>query len=389
MSDLPLKELDDKTPLQVSNKPNIDNLTKRGRSGFIQNVPKGYTPGSDVANMSIFGYDPAKYHTGRAPLEAGSLGIETTNDQVIFRCNLVYENNSKIEDFTADHISSDEAETLINDLNKHFNRNKFYSGISYRHVFVYDSKDSSKLSNLKTIPPHDIINEDIKNYMDDSFDESKDIKNIILESRKVLKDHPINKKRIEEGKKPANMVWLWGQGLKPSMDNFEKIYSKKGGIITGVDLLKGIGIYSDLKVIDVPGATAYFDTDYKAKAEYALKSLKDLDIIIIHIEAPDEAGHEGNIEEKIKAIENIDELVLGTILEKIGEFGDYKIAILPDHPTPIDLRTHTLDEVPITIYSSLEDDIDDVDKYDEESVKKGSLNHMIGHNLINFLINDE
>ncbi|WP_409199364.1 cofactor-independent phosphoglycerate mutase [Methanobrevibacter sp. DSM 116169] len=389
MSDLPLNELDGKTPLEVCNKPNIDKLTKNGRSGLIQNVPEGYTPGSDVANMSIFGYDPSKYYTGRGPLEAGSMGIETNDNQVIFRCNLIYEKDGKIEDFTAGHISSSEASTLMEDLNKHFNKNKFYPGVSYRHIMVYNSNNPSETSAFKTMPPHDIIGENINEHMEWSSEEGKDIKNIILESKKVLENHPVNLKRIEQGKKPANMIWLWGQGLKPSMDNFEKIYSKKAGIITGVDLLKGIGVYSGIKVINVPGATGYFDTDYKAKGKYTLDNFKDLDIIIVHVEAPDEAGHEGNIEEKIKAIENIDKYVLGTILDKIGEYGDYKIAILPDHPTPIDLRTHTNDEVPIAIYSSLEDNIDNVEKYDEENVKNGSLGHMIGHNLINFLINDK
>lgn len=391
MSDLPLKELNGKTPLQVSFKPNIDNLTNKGRSGFIQNVPEGYNPGSDVANMSIFGYDPSKYYSGRGPLEAGSMGIETNENQIIFRCNLVYENNDKIEDFTADHVSSEEAKILIEDLNKYFNNDKlkFYPGVSYRHLMVYESKDPEKLSKLIMMPPHDIANEDINQYMDWSFDEAIELKNLIIESKKFLKDHPINKKRIENNKKPANMIWLWGQGIKPIMGDFKEINSISGGIISGVDLLKGIGFFAGLEIINVPGATGYYDTDYKAKGQYALDKLKDLDLVIVHVEAPDEAGHEGNIEEKIKAIESIDKLVLGTILEGIGEYGDYKIAILPDHPTPIDLKTHTSDEVPIAIYSSLEDNIDEVEKYDEESLKKGSLPNMVGHNLIKFLINDK
>ena len=391
MSDLPLKELDGKTPLQVSNKPNIDYLTKNGRSGFIQNVPEGYTPGSDVANMSIFGYDPSKYYSGRGPLEAGSMGIETNDNQIIFRCNLIYENNNKIEDFSADHISSEEAKILIEDLNKFFNNDKlkFYPGVGYRHLLVYDSINPEELSKLEMMPPHDIVDEDIDLYTNWSLEEAHEIKKIMLDSKNLLKDHPINKKRIENGKKPANMIWLWGQGIKPSMENFKETYDIDGGIISGVDLLKGIGYYSGLKIINVPGATGYFDTDYKAKGEYAINNLKDLDLLIIHVESPDEAGHEGNIEEKIKAIENIDKYVLGRILEEIGELDDYKIAILPDHPTPIDLKTHTSDEVPIAIYSSLEENIDDVEKYDEESVKKGSLSHMIGHNLIKFLIDEK
>ncbi|MDL2271079.1 cofactor-independent phosphoglycerate mutase [Methanobrevibacter sp. OttesenSCG-928-I08] len=389
MSDLPLDELDGKTPLQVSNKPNIDKLTKKGRSGFIQNVPKGYTPGSDVANMSIFGFNPEKYYSGRGPLEAGSMGINIKENDVIFRCNFVFEEDNEIKDFTADHISSKEAEILINDLNNFFKNNsnfKFYPGVSYRHVFIYNSKNQKEIANYNTMPPHDIIGEDISKYMDWPLKDGEELKNIIFKSKDFLENHPINKERVKKGKKPANMIWLWGQGTKPSMDDFNETYNKKGGIITGVDLLKGIGTFTGLKVINVPGATGYLDTDYKAKGKYALDNLKDLDIVIIHVEAPDEAGHEGNLKEKIKAIEMIDKDVLGTILNDVEKYGDYKIAILPDHPTPIDLKTHTNDKVPITIYSSLEDDIDEVTSYDEESVKKGSLGDMIGHNLINFLI---
>lgn len=394
MSDYPISELNDKTPLEVANKPNIDELTKYGKVGQLKTVPDNLEPGSDVANMSIFGYDPQKYYTGRGPLEAGSMGVKTKKNEVIFRCNLITENNGKIEDFNAGHITSEEASILINHLNNEFLKDsildqfgdlKFYSGISYRHLFV---KEGSNLSNLKTTPPHDIVGQKIDDFTKWDKDEFLNIKNIMLYSKEVLENHSINEERIANNKKPANMVWLWGQGLKPSMPNFQEIYGLNGSVITGVDLLKGLGIFAGLKNINVPGATGYFDTDYKAKGKYASKALNDNDFLFVHIEAPDEAGHAGNIEEKIKAIERIDKHVLGQIRNSISEYEDYKIAILPDHATPIDIRTHTRDPVPLAIYSSFEEDSsDDVKIYTENSVVNGSLGIDKAHNLVrNMLI---
>ncbi|WP_297896936.1 cofactor-independent phosphoglycerate mutase [Methanobrevibacter sp.] len=393
MSDYPISELNDKTPLEVANKPNIDELTKYGKVGQLKTVPDNLEPGSDVANMSIFGYDPQKYYTGRGPLEAGSMGVKTKKNEVIFRCNLITENNGKIEDFNAGHITSEEASILINHLNNEFLKDsildqfgdlKFYSGISYRHLFV---KEGSNLSNLKTTPPHDIVGQKIDDFTKWDKDEFLNIKNIMLYSKEVLENHSINEERIANNKKPANMVWLWGQGLKPSMPNFQEIYGLNGSVITGVDLLKGLGVFAGLKNINVPGATGYFDTDYKAKGKYASKALNDNDFLFVHIEAPDEAGHAGNIEEKIKAIERIDKHVLGQIRNSISEYGDYKIAILPDHATPIDIRTHTRDPVPLAIYSSFEEDSsDEVKIYTENSVVNGSLGIDKAHNLVRNMI---
>ncbi|MEA4958036.1 hypothetical protein SDC9_32151 [bioreactor metagenome] len=393
MSDYPISELNDKTPLEVANKPNIDELTKYGKVGQLKTVPDNLEPGSDVANMSIFGYDPQKYYTGRGPLEAGSMGVKTKKNEVIFRCNLITENNGKIEDFNAGHITSEEASILINHLNNEFLKDsildqfgdlKFYSGISYRHLFV---KEGSNLSNLKTTPPHDIVGQKIDDFTKWDKDEFLNIKNIMLYSKEVLENHSINEERIANNKKPANMVWLWGQGLKPSMPNFQEIYGLNGSVITGVDLLKGLGVFAGLKNINVPGVTGYFDTDYKAKGKYASKALNDNDFLFVHIEAPDEAGHAGNIEEKIKAIERIDKHVLGQIRNSISEYGDYKIAILPDHATPIDIRTHTRDPVPLAIYSSFEEDSsDEVKIYTENSVVNGSLGIDKAHNLVRNMI---
>ncbi|KZX16994.1 2,3-bisphosphoglycerate-independent phosphoglycerate mutase [Methanobrevibacter cuticularis] len=393
MSDYPLDELGGKTPLQIANIPNIDRLTLTGRAGLLENVPRNLEPASDVANMSIFGYDPQKYYSGRGPLEAGSMGVKMLEDDVAFRCNLITEENGKIADFTAGHISSKEAAIIIEDLNKHFKEGTFYPGISYRHLFMSNDKN---LVNLRTTPPHDIVGEDIENYTnweeDNCLGSNNDnkgsiaIKNIMMESQKILKDHPINQERIAKEQNPANMIWLWGQGLKPKMPNFKDVYGLTGSVITGVDLLKGLGVFTGLNNIDVPGATGYFDTDYKAKGKYASNALENNDIIFIHVEAPDEAGHSGDINEKIRAIENIDKYILGQVLDNINSYDDYKIAILPDHPTPIDVRTHTRDAVPLAIYSTT-DDADNAKYYDEFEVLNGSLGLDKGHNLINKLIN--
>lgn len=394
-SDFPLDELDGKTPLEVANTPNMDKLAIKGFGGLTNNVPEGFTPGSDVANMSIFGYDPNKYYTGRGPLEAGSMGIETSDNDVIFRCNLITENNGEIEDFNAGHISSEEAEILINALNDYFNKNypdfkgKFYPGISYRHLFVYDCGDNANLlADLKTTPPHDIVGKSINKYTSWENGIPLTIKEIILDSKKCLESHEINKKRIANGKKPANMVWLWGQGLTPSLPNFKETYGLDGAVITGVDLLKGIGVFAGLDIIDVPGATGYFDTDYEAKGKAAINTLKDHDIVFIHVEAPDEAGHAHDYKEKIKAIESIDKFILGPILENIED--DYKIAILPDHPTPVPLGTHTVDDVPLIIYASNPyKEPDDVKAFNEKEVLNGSIPKRKGYDLINRLPNDD
>ena len=396
-SDYPIKELGDKTPLEVAKTPNIDKLAKKGIGGFTNNVPEEFTPGSDVANMSIFGYNPASSYTGRGPLEAGSMGIDTTENDVIFRCNTITEEDNKIADFNAGHISSEEAEVLINSLNQYFNekyddfKGKFYPGISYRHLFVYsldNEKDTKILDNLETIPPHDMVGGDIDENSSWNQDIAIEIKEIMKESQEVLENHEINKKRIEQGKNPANMVWLWGQGTTPTLPNFKETYGLNGAVITGVDLLKGIAVFAGLDVVDVPGATGFFDTDYKAKGEYGVKTLEDHDLLLIHIEAPDEAGHAKDINEKIKALERIDEFIVGPILDSL-EGQDYKIAILPDHPTPISVGTHTHDDVPIVIYSTTSDITDDVERFTEKEVEKGILANKEGFNLINRLINDD
>ena len=391
-SDLPLKEIDGKTPLMVANTPNIDKLAKKGYGGLTNNVPEGYTPGSDVANMSIFGYNPADYYTGRGPLEAGSVGIDTTPKDVIFRCNTIFEKNGNMEDFNAGHITTEEADILMNGLNEYFNekypgfKGKFYTGISYRHLFVYscDSiEDAETLANLKTIPPHDISGENLVNNLFGVCPLAEEIQNIMFESKEFLKDHEINQKR----EIPANMVWLWGQGVTPKLPDFKETYGLDAAVITGVDLLKGIGTFAGMEIIDVPGATGFFDTDYKAKGEYGIDSLKRNDVLFIHIEAPDEAGHAQLLDEKVKAIEQIDKHIVGPILESL-EGIEFKAAILPDHPTPIDIGTHTRDDVPIIMYSSTRDG-DECESFDEQGVLKGSVEKKEGYKLMERLIDDD
>lgn len=390
-SDLPIDELNGKTPLQVAKTPNIDKLAQNGFGGFTNNVPEGYTPGSDVANMSIFGYNPAESYTGRGPLEAGSVGIDTTSCDVIFRCNTIYEKDGKMEDFNAGHITTEEADALMKGLNQYFTdkypdfKGKFYTGISYRHLFVYscDSiEDAEILASIKTIPPHDIAGEKLVDNLFGDCELAQEIQSIMFESKEFLENHEINQKR----EIPANMVWLWGQGVTPKLPNFKETYGLDAAVITGVDLLKGIGVFAGMDIIEVPGATGYFDTDYKAKGEYGIEALKTHDVLFIHIEAPDEAGHAQNTSEKIKAIERIDEFIVGPIIDSL-EGGDFKAAILPDHPTPVNIGTHTRDDVPLVVYAS-EKNGDDCESFDEEGVKSGSIVKKEGYKLMDRLINE-
>lgn len=392
-SDYPIDGIDGKTPLKVANKPVLDRIAREGKTGLIQNVPQTLPPGSDVANMSIFGYDPLDYYTGRGPLEAASMGVETKDGDVVFRCNTITERDGLMESSNAGHISSEEAAELMGALNTYFNekypdfKGRFYPGVSYRHLFVYNDKENAeKLAKLDMVPPHDFVGGEIADKIQfDSF--ADEVKSVMLESKEALEGHPVNEKRISEGKEPCNMVWFWGQGTMPDMPNMEEDYGLKGAVITGVDLIKGLGVCTGCTNIDVPGATAFFDTDYKAKGKYAVNALKDYDIVIVHIEAPDEAGHAKNLEEKVKAIERIDEDILAPLMEALPEYGDFKIAVLPDHPTPINVGTHTRDMVPLAVYSS-NGEADDVSVYDEDSVKDGALGELTGCNLLKLLLDD-
>ena len=391
-SDYPVDELDGKTPLMAANTPNIDKLACGGFGGFTNNVPDEYSPGSDVANMSIFGFNPACYYTGRGPLEAGSEGIPTTPRDVIFRCNTIFSEKGEMDDFNAGHISTEEADELMKGLNEYFNekypdfKGKFYTGVSYRHLFIYtcDSvEDAEILSGIRTMPPHDIVGEKLVDNLCGECELAQEIQQIMFESREYLKDAEVNQKR----EIPANMVWLWGQGVTPKLPNFEETYGITASVITGVDLLRGIGNFAGMNIVNVPGATGYFDTDYKQKGEYGIEALKETDMLLIHIEAPDEAGHAQNVEEKVKAIERIDEFIVGPIVDSL-EGEDFRVAILPDHPTPISVGTHTRDDVPLVIYDSAREG-DECKSFDEEGVKEGSLEFKKGHFLVQRLIDGD
>lgn len=384
MADYPLKELGDKTPLEVAEIPNMDYIASNGLTGLLKTVPDNMGPGSDVANLSIMGYDPQRYYTGRGPLEAASMGADLKQGEVAFRCNFIYQENGVISDFNADHISTVEASELIESLNRSFDEyGKFYLGTSYRNLFIFPDGETA---NLESKPPHDVVGESIaKNLLKPVNKFSILLNQIMEDSFEILSSHPINQRRIQQGKKPANMIWLWGQGLKPQMPSFKEKYGLNGATIAGVDLIKGIGVYLGLNNVYVPGATGFYDTDYCGKAKYALEALEKHDLVFVHVEAPDEAGHAGDLEEKIKAIERIDSKILKKFLDNLPEMGTYAISILPDHPTPLRVKTHTRDAVPYAMLSN-KGDKDEVRSYDEYSIRKCSTDILDGHRFIkNFL----
>ena len=351
MSDYPIDSLDGRTPLEAAKKPNMDCLARKGRVGTSITVPKHMTPASDVANLSIMGYDPNKYYSGRGPLEAANIGVELDEGDVAFRCNLITATDDILSDYSAGHIANKEAEALIKYLDSKLGSDsvKFYPGMSYRHLTVF--KASPELVDLKCTPPHNVTGQSISHNLPKGKRAEFIIK-LMNDSRELLSENEVNKVRIDLGENPGNMIWLWGQGVKPRMDSFQEKYGLTGSVISAVDLIKGIGKVIGLDPIKVPGATGYYDTDYKAKADYALRSLKDKDFVYLHVEAPDEAGHNGHLSEKIKAIENFDRLVVGTMVEGLKTMGEFRMLILPDHATPVALRTHTRDPIPFLIYGS-------------------------------------
>jgi 2,3-bisphosphoglycerate-independent phosphoglycerate mutase len=388
MADEPLEELGGKTVLQKANTPNMDYIVRNGRAGLARTVPEGLHPGSDVANMSIIGYDPKKYYSGRAPLEAASMGIKIAGDDVAFRCNLITIKDGLIADYSSGHITNAEAKMLIETVDSKLGNGtfRFYPGISYRHLLV--SKGGLG-ADTECTPPHDVIDQERLSHMPKGKD-SEILSDIIEASMPILEDHPVNEKRIKDGKNPGNSIWLWGQGFAPKFPLFSELYGLRGAIISAVDLVNGIGIYAGLDVIQVPGATGYLDTNYKGKGEYAMKALEDHDFVFVHVEAPDEAGHMGDMKAKIQAIEDFDEKVVGTVLKAAGEYGeDVTIMVLPDHPTPVARRTHTSAPIPFAVYSTAEDEPDDAQAFDEESVKSGSFGTVYAADLIGMLISGQ
>jgi 2,3-bisphosphoglycerate-independent phosphoglycerate mutase len=353
MSDHPIAELGDRTPLEVAKIPNMNEITSRGMIGLVKTIPGGMKPASDVANLSILGYDPKAYYSGRGPLEAANIGIELAEDEVAFRCNLVTINNDTMADYSAGHISDKESNTLMEYLNEKLGRDrvKFYHGKSYRNLVIVKTRSADELNSLKSAqctPPHDISGKNIDKYLPGGRG-AEFIKNLMLESRPLLEKHEINKVRVDLKENPANMIWLWGQGTDPNMPSFKGMFGLDGGVISAVDLVNGIGKLTGLHLINVPGATGYYDTNYQGKGEYAVDYLKDKDFIFVHVEAPDEAGHNGDVRAKITAIENFDKFVVGTVWRFLKETKDFRIMILSDHATPVALKTHVSDPAPFVL----------------------------------------
>ena len=357
MADYPVESLGGKTPLMASRTPYMDWMARQGEVGLARTVPDGFTPGSEIANLSIFGYDPSRYYTGRGPLEAASLGVHLAAGDIAFRCNLVtlkpVGNEVVMEDFSAGHITNEEAGEVIGDLNKEMGTPEiqFYPGISYRHLMVLKNGAAkfSSLEKLELTPPHDIIGREVSCFFPQT---DFPVLTLTKESQRLLKQHPVNRAREAKGLLPANSIWLWGQGHSPRMVTLKDRFGMDGYVISAVHLIKGIGLLAGLEVLEVPGITGYFDTNYDGKAQYALMGLREKDFVYVHVEAPDEAGHMGDLRLKIDAIEAFDEKIVGGILNGMKKFKRYRILVLPDHPTPLSVRSHTADPVPYVIYSN-------------------------------------
>ncbi len=380
MADLPLAALGGRTPLQVANKPNMDAVAMMGKSGLARTVPEGMPPGSDVANLSIMGYDPSRYYTGRAPLEAAAMGIQLAEGDIAFRCNFVTIVNDIMKDYSAGHITNDEGHELIKALKPLMPAKRLYPGVSYRNLLILKAGERAICT-----PPHDITDKPIDDYLPRGKD-SELLIELMEIAKPVLAAHPVNAKRIAEGKKPANMIWLWGQGGAPTIPTFTEKYGLNGAMISAVDLLKGIGTYAGLEVIDVRGATGNIDTNYEGKVKAALDALVQKDFVYLHIEAPDEAGHEGNLEQKIRAIELFDQRVVGPMIQGLKSNGeDWRVLLLPDHATPIAVKTHTMDPVPFAIMGSGIKP-DGVQSFDEEAAKRGGFGVIDATELLGTMI---
>jgi len=391
MADYPTSMLGGKTPLQCAFTPFLDQIAAEGTLGLVDTIPAGFTPGSDVANLSVLGYDPAQTYTGRGPLEAASMGIGLGPNDIAYRCNLVTIGQKDtpeafMDDFTAGHISTKEARDIILSINKQIGSSQFqfFPGVGYRHLFVWRYATSSPV----TTPPHDIPGKAIAPYLPHG-ECAEEVNSFMQKAGEILRSYPINIQRQSLGKKQANSIWLWGQGRKPQVVPFTQKYNLKGGMISAVDLLNGIGVIAGLKVISVEGATGYIDTNYAGKARTALDALRFMDFIFVHLEAPDEMGHEGNAAGKIQAIELFDEKIVGPILNNVGSFGDYRILALSDHPTPLDLKTHVGDPSPFAVLSSRKDENKAAGlPFNEIAARESSILISPGHLLMEKFIKD-
>ncbi|MBR0536069.1 MAG: cofactor-independent phosphoglycerate mutase [Clostridia bacterium] len=386
MADYPVPALGGKTPMELAKKPLLDKLARNGEIGLVKTVAEGLKPGSDIANMSVLGYNPKECYTGRSPLEAVSIGVEMLDSDIIFRTNLVtlsdeenYEDKVMV-DYSAGDISTEEAREIIKSVEEHFGNDiyKFYGGVAYRHCLVWHG---GTLDLGKMTPPHDISGRVIGEHLSKS-ENAKELVDMMKASYDFLMEHPVNKKRIAEGKRPANSIWLWGEGTKPSLSNFKEKYGVDGSIISAVDLLKGIAKCAGMASPDVEGATGYIDTNFEGKAQCAIDELKTNDFVYIHLEAPDECGHRNEPENKVRAIEIIDEKILGRLLPELEKYDDFKIMVLPDHPTPIVTMTHASDPVPYMIYQKSKASDNGISSFNEETAKATGSFIEIGHSLM-------
>jgi len=384
VSDVPIPELGGKTPLEVAKHPNMDWIAREGLTGWAHTIPKGFAPGSDVGCMSVFGYDPRKYHTGRAPLEAAAMGVTLKADQVAFRCNTLTVQDGVMVDHSADHITTDESAQLIDAVSQRLSCNgvQFYAGVSYRHIAVVNGPD---FADVQCTPPHDILGKPIEAYLPTG--PGADMLNQAMrDSVGLLKDHPVNQRRVLEGKRPATMLWFWGQGTATALPSFQSAYGKRAACISAVDIVRGIGRLAGFEMVKVPGITGYFDTNYRGKAEHALKALDGgCDLVLVHIESTDEAGHMGDAKKKVQAIEDVDRLVVGTLLDGLKSRGAFGIMVVCDHPTSTPLRTHVADAVPFAIYAT-KGRKDAICAYNETAVKQSTQRLEHGFELMSFFL---
>ena len=387
VADYRIAELGNKTPLQYAKTPVIDSIARTSEMGMVKTIPDGMAPGSDTANLSVLGYDPKKYHTGRSPLEAVSLGIDLSEDDVVFRCNLVTlsEEDDYTErimvDYSAGEIPTDLSRVLIEDIGSKLQTEKikFFPGVSYRHIIVWEGGPDN---NILT-PPHDILDKKISDFLPRGPGSSA-LLDMMVRSSSLLKEHAINKERIKKGARPANSIWIWGEGRKPALDSFYEKYKLEGSVISAVDLIKGIGILAGLEPVEVEGATGTINTNFKGKANAAVNELTGVkNFVYLHLEAPDECSHQGDTRKKVKAIEIIDREVIGPVKEALDRQGfNYKMMILPDHYTPVSVRTHTSEPVPFLIYNSINQTDSRLEKFDEFSAKKTGLYFKEGYKLV-------
>ncbi len=379
MADLPVPRLEDRTPLEVARTPNMDRAAREGRLGRVRTVPPRLKPGSDVAIMSVIGYDPRQYYTGRGPLEVADMGVELGEDDVAFRCNFITTDNDNLVDFTAGHISTPEANLLIEALNEHLGGSDvaFYAGTSYRHLMVYRGDD---VMDLQTEAPHDVVGEPLADNLPRGRG-SKGVVELMRRSVDLLAQNDVNRVRLDLEQNPASMIWLWGQGRSADMESFAERFGCRGAVISAVNLVCGLARLIGWDVIEVPGATGYVDTDYAAKGRYAVDALGTHDLVFVHVEAPDEAAHERDVKAKIRAIEQVDREIVGPVMAAAADYPDLRLMILPDHITCVSTGKHMRGEVPFVMYGAGVDERSGRDYTEAHAAQTGVLLER-GHELM-------